>query len=84
MREIIKSEALGRVLMINTWNYNDFMVRPYPDQELEMSRGVALNQGPHQVDIVRRSGSMSIYGAPLRSWTRAYSRRPSLESRLLG
>ena len=56
MREIIKSGELGRVLMINTWNYNDFMVRPYPDQELEMSRGVVLNQGPHQVDIVRLLG----------------------------
>lgn len=56
MREIIKGGELGRVCMINTWNYNDFMVRPYPDQELIMSRGVVLNQGPHQVDIVRLLG----------------------------
>jgi len=56
MREIIASGELGRVCMINTWNYNDFMVRPYPDQELTVSRGVVLNQGPHQVDIVRLLG----------------------------
>ncbi len=56
MREIITSNKLGRVCMINTWNYNDFMVRPYPDIELEKSHGVVLNQGPHQVDIVRLLG----------------------------
>ena len=56
MREIIASGELGKVCMINTWNYNDFMVRPYPDHELTVSRGVVLNQGPHQVDIVRLLG----------------------------
>lgn len=56
MREIIKSGDLGKLCMIQTWNYNDFMVRPYPDHELEMSRGVVLNQGPHQVDTVRLLG----------------------------
>ena len=56
MREIIKSGELGRLCMINTWNFNDFMVRPYPDFALEMSRGVVLNQGPHQVEIVRLLG----------------------------
>ena len=56
MREIIRSGELGKVCMINTWNYNDFMVRPYPDFAIEMSRGVVLNQGPHQVDIVRLLG----------------------------
>src|SRR5713226_4815421 len=55
-REIIKSGELGRLCMINTWNYNDFMVRPYPEQAIKMSRGVVLNQGPHQVDIVRLLG----------------------------
>lgn len=56
MREIIKSGELGKLCMIHTWNYNDFMVRPYPDHELEVSRGVVLNQGPHQVDVVRLLG----------------------------
>jgi phthalate 4,5-cis-dihydrodiol dehydrogenase len=56
MREIIRSEELGSLCMINTWNYNDFMVRPYPDSAIETSRGVVLNQGAHQVDIVRVLG----------------------------
>jgi len=56
MREILSSGVLGRVYMINTWNYNDFMVRPYPDEEMHYSHGVVLNQGPHQVDIVRLLG----------------------------
>jgi len=56
MREIVKSGELGRLCMIHTWNYNDFMVRPYPDHELRMSHGVVLNQGPHQVDVVRLLG----------------------------
>ena len=56
MREIIASGELGKLCMIHTWNFNDFMVRPYPDHELAMSRGVVLNQGPHQVDILRLLG----------------------------
>lgn len=56
MHEIVRSGELGRVCMIHTWNYNDFMVRMYPDDELAASRGVVLNQGPHQVDIVRLLG----------------------------
>ena len=28
MREIVKSGELGRLCMINTWNYNEFMYRP--------------------------------------------------------
>jgi predicted dehydrogenase len=56
MRQIIASGELGNVCMINTWNYNDFMVRPYPDAEMSVSRGVILNQGPHVVDVVRLLG----------------------------
>ncbi|HLQ31234.1 MAG TPA: Gfo/Idh/MocA family oxidoreductase [Chloroflexota bacterium] len=56
MRSLIREGRIGRLRMINTWNYNDFMVRPYPDREMEVSRGVVLNQGPHQVDIVRLLG----------------------------
>src|SRR5262249_39557767 len=50
MREIIRSGELGRLRMINGWNYNDFMIRPYPGSHLESSRGVVLNQGAHHVD----------------------------------
>ena len=56
IREIVGSGELGRLRMINTWNYNEFMYRPRMRHELAMSRGVVLNQGPHHVDIVRLIG----------------------------
>jgi phthalate 4,5-cis-dihydrodiol dehydrogenase len=56
MREIVKSGGLGKLCMINSWNYNEFMYRPRMRHELAMSRGVVLNQGPHHVDIVRLIG----------------------------
>jgi phthalate 4,5-cis-dihydrodiol dehydrogenase len=56
MREIVRSGELGRLCMIHSWNYNEFMYRPRMKHELAMSRGVVLNQGPHQVDIVRLIG----------------------------
>ena len=74
MREIIKSGALGRLLMINTTYYKDHIYRPFPDHDIKMSRGVVLNQGPHQVDIVRLLGggmvksvrAMAAIGDPFR------------------
>jgi phthalate 4,5-cis-dihydrodiol dehydrogenase len=56
IREIVRSGELGTLRMINTWNYNEFMYRPRMKHELATSRGVVLNQGPHQVDIVRLIG----------------------------
>ena len=56
IRAIVKSGELGRLCMINTWNYNEFMYRPRMKHELATSHGVVLNQGPHHVDIVRLIG----------------------------
>jgi phthalate 4,5-cis-dihydrodiol dehydrogenase len=56
IRDIVRSGELGRLCMINTWNYNEFMYRPRMKHELAMTRGVVLNQGPHHVDIVRLIG----------------------------
>jgi phthalate 4,5-cis-dihydrodiol dehydrogenase len=56
IREIIQSGELGRLRMVHSWNYNEFMYRPRMKHELAMSRGVVLNQGPHQVDVVRLIG----------------------------
>src|SRR5581483_5628850 len=58
MREIVKSGELGRLGMINTWYYNEFMYRPRMPQELDPTKGgnVVYNQGPHQVDVVRLIG----------------------------
>lgn len=54
MREIVASGEIGDVTMINTWNYNEFNPRPWPTAELRSTFGPVLNQGPHQVDIVRQ------------------------------
>ena len=56
IREIVRSGELGKLRMINTWNFNEFMYRPRMRHELAMSRGVVLNQGPHHVDVVRLIG----------------------------
>ena len=56
IREIVKNEELGKLCMINTWNYNEFMYRPRMKHELATSHGVVLNQGPHHVDVVRLIG----------------------------
>jgi phthalate 4,5-cis-dihydrodiol dehydrogenase len=56
IREIVKSGALGKLCMIHSWNYNEFMYRPRMRHELATTRGVVLNQGPHHVDIVRLIG----------------------------
>ena len=56
IRAIVKSGELGKLCMINSWNYNEFMYRPRMKHELATSHGVVLNQGPHHVDIVRLIG----------------------------
>jgi predicted dehydrogenase len=56
IRQIVRSGELGKLCMINTWNYNEFMYRPRMKHELATSRGVVLNQGPHHVDVVRLIG----------------------------
>jgi phthalate 4,5-cis-dihydrodiol dehydrogenase len=55
LRQMIRSGEYGPLRMINSWNYNDFMVRPYPDSFLT-PHGVVMNQGPHQVDCIRLLG----------------------------
>jgi phthalate 4,5-cis-dihydrodiol dehydrogenase len=56
IREIVQSGELGKLRMIHSWNYNEFMYRPRMKHELAMSHGVVLNQGPHHVDVVRLIG----------------------------
>lgn len=62
MAEIVHSGELGELVMMNSWMYNEFNVRPWPTDELVATRGPLLNQGPHQVDIARQIG-----GHPARS-----------------
>ena len=56
MREIIRSGEMGKLCMLNSWNFNEFNHRPWPARELVSTRGPIFNQGPHQVDIVRLLG----------------------------
>ena len=55
MREIICSGSLGRVQMVNTWCYTDWIYRPRRADELDSNQGggVTFRQGSHQFDIIR-------------------------------
>jgi phthalate 4,5-cis-dihydrodiol dehydrogenase len=58
MREIVASGRLGRVRMIHTWNFTDWMYRPRrPDEfDIALGGGVTFRQGSHQFDIIRLLG----------------------------
>lgn len=58
MREIVASGELGRVRMIHTWNYTDWIYRPRRPDEFEIAKGggVTFRQGSHQFDIIRLLG----------------------------
>jgi len=58
MREIVASGSLGRVGMIHTWNFTDWMARPRRAAELDVDQGggVTYRQGAHQIDILRLIG----------------------------
>ena len=58
MHRIIASGELGRLGMILTFNYNDFLLRPHRSDEFDSERGggIAFNQVTHQIEIVRLLG----------------------------
>lgn len=55
MRDIVKSNRLGKVVQIDTLNFNDWLQRPRLASEIDtsMGGGLVFRQGPHQVDLVR-------------------------------
>ena len=55
MRALIDSGELGRVRMVNTWCFSDWLQRPRRADELDAAQGggVTLRQGAHQFDIIR-------------------------------
>ena len=55
MRDVIAGGTLGRVRMVNTWCYTDWMFRPRRADELDarLGGGVTYRQGAHQFDIIR-------------------------------
>ncbi len=58
IREVVASEKLGKVLQIQTSNYNNWLQRPRLAPEVDTSKGGGLvyRQGPHMIDIVRYIG----------------------------
>ena len=55
MRDIITSGEVGRVGMVNTWCFTDWVYRPRRPDELDAAQGggVTFRQGAHQFDILR-------------------------------
>ncbi len=55
MRELIAGGELGRVRMVHTWCYTDWMHRPRRPDELDAGQGggVTYRQGAHQFDVLR-------------------------------
>jgi phthalate 4,5-cis-dihydrodiol dehydrogenase len=55
MREMIAAGDFGRLRMIHTFDYTDFIYRPRRPEELDTDRGggILFNQTPHMVDVVR-------------------------------
>jgi len=55
IREMVVSEELGKLRMLNYWYYNDWLYSPRTAEELtpELGGGVPWRQGPHQFDILR-------------------------------
>lgn len=55
MRQIIQSGDVGRVAMVNCFNYTDFLYRPRRPEELDTGKGggIIYNQLPHQIDSIK-------------------------------
>lgn len=70
MREIVHSGELGRLAMVNTWNFSPFLYRPRRPEELDTSLGggIIFNQVPHQVDIVRLLGGGRVRSVRSAAW----------------
>ncbi|MDH7795543.1 MULTISPECIES: Gfo/Idh/MocA family oxidoreductase [unclassified Beijerinckia] len=62
MRDIIESGRLGRVRMINTCDFTDWMFRPRRAEEFDVNLGggVTFRQGSHQFDIIRLLGGGAV------------------------
>jgi phthalate 4,5-cis-dihydrodiol dehydrogenase len=55
MRDIIARGELGRLGLIHSFNYTNFLYRPRRPEELDTARGggILFNQVPHQIDTAR-------------------------------
>lgn len=70
MHEIIRSDELGPLAMINTWSYGNFLYRPRRPEELCTDRGggIIFNQVPHQMDVVRLLGGGLVRTVRAMAW----------------
>jgi phthalate 4,5-cis-dihydrodiol dehydrogenase len=55
MRELIVRGDLGRLGLIHSFNYTNFLYRPRRPEELDTAKGggILFNQVPHQIDTAR-------------------------------
>ena len=55
MRELIVRGELGRLGLIHSFNYTNFLYRPRRPEELDTTQGggILFNQVPHQIDTAR-------------------------------
>ena len=55
MRAVVTSGRLGKVIQVNSWNFNDWLQRPRLASEVDtkLGGGLVYRQGPHIVDVVR-------------------------------
>jgi predicted dehydrogenase len=55
LREMARSGELGRLRMINSWRFNDWLYRPRAGEELtpEFGGGILWRQGAHHLDFIR-------------------------------
>ena len=58
VREMARTGEFGKMRLINSWRYVDWLYRPRTPEELtpEWGGGILWRQGPHQFDIVRTIG----------------------------
>ncbi len=55
MAEVVQSGEFGRLGMVHSWNYSDWIYRPRMPYELDETQGggVVFRQSPHHIDICR-------------------------------
>jgi phthalate 4,5-cis-dihydrodiol dehydrogenase len=81
VRELVRSGELGRLGMINNWQYTSSIYRARTPAELDDPPpvgGIFFRQGPHQIDLVRMIGGGMIRS--VRAWTGVFD----LERRAVG
>jgi phthalate 4,5-cis-dihydrodiol dehydrogenase len=54
IQKLAASGEHGRLHALNSWNFNEFNHRSRLSSELAATHGPLLNQGPHQIDVIRQ------------------------------